>query len=150
MKGVFFMNDQDTVRLLRECDAGAKMGVASIDGVIESVKNQELHGLLQDSKQRHEQLGDRTAQLLSQLGDEGKEPNPMAKGMSSMKINMKMMMGNPDQQAADLITDGCNMGVKSLCRYLNEYPTAQQEAKDITNQLIGEEEQLARTMRPFL
>ena len=144
------MNDQDTVRLLRECDSGAKMGVASIDGVIENVKNRELHSLLQNSKQRHEQLGDRTAQLLSQLGDEGKEPNPMAKGMSSMKIGMKMMMGNPDQQAADLITDGCNMGVKSLCRYLNEYPTAQQEAKDIANQLIGEEEQLARTMRPFL
>lgn len=144
------MNDQDTVRLLRECDAGAKMGVASIDGVIESVRNRELHSLLQNSKQRHEQLGDRTAQLLSRLGDEGKEPNPMAKGMSTMKIGMKMMLGNPDQQAADLITDGCNMGVKSLCRYLNEYPTAQQEAKDITNQLIGEEEQLARTMRPYL
>ena len=144
------MNDQDTVRLLRECDAGAKMGVASIDGVIEIVRNQELHALLQSSKQRHEQLGDRTAQLLGQLGDAGKEPNPMAKGMSTMKISMKMMLGNPDQQAADLITDGCNMGVKSLCRYLNEYPTARQEARDITNQLIGEEEQLARTMRPFL
>ena len=86
------MNDQDTVRLLRECDAGAKMGVASIDGVIESVRNRELHSLLQNSKQRHEQLGDRTAQLLSRLGDEGKEPNPMAKGMSTMKIGMKMML----------------------------------------------------------
>ena len=67
-----------------------------------------------------------------------------------MKINVKMLVGNPDQQAADLITDGCNMGVKSLCRYLNEYPTAQQEIKDIANQLIGEEEQLSRAMRPFL
>ena len=144
------MNDQDTLRLLRECDAGAKMGVASIDGVIEDVKNRELHDLLQNSKQRHEQLGDRTAQLLSQWHEEGKEPNLMAKSMSSMKISMKMMTGNPDQQAADLITDGCNMGVKSLCRYLNQYPTAQQEAKDITNQLIGDQEQLARTMRPYL
>ena len=94
--------------------------------------------------------GDRTAQLLSQWHDEGKEPSLMAKSMSSMKIGMKMMTGNPDQQAADLITDGCNMGVKSLSKYLNQYPTARQEAKDITNQLIGEEEQLARTMRPYL
>ena len=85
------MNDQDTLRLLRECDAGAKMGVASIDGVIEDVKNQELHDLLQNSKQRHEQLGDRTAQLLSQWHEEGKEPSLMAKSMSSMKISMKMM-----------------------------------------------------------
>ncbi|MBQ7455097.1 MAG: hypothetical protein IJS53_01530 [Clostridia bacterium] len=144
------MNDQDTVRLLRECGAGAKMGVSTIDGVLESVRSQELHTLLQDSKQRHEQLGDRTAQLLSGLGGEGKEPNPMAKGMSFVKTNVKLMMGNPDQQAADLIMDGCNMGVKSLCKYLNEYPTAQQEAKDVANQLIAEEETLARGMRPFL
>jgi len=144
------MNDQDSLRLLRECDAGAKMGVSSIDGVIEGVRSQELHGLLQSSKQRHEQLGDRTAQLLCQLGGEGKEPSAVSKGMSAMKINVKMLVGNPDQQAADLITDGCNMGVKSLCRYLNEYPTAQQEIKDIANQLIGEEEQLSRAMRPFL
>lgn len=40
------MENQDTLRLLRECDAGAKMGVASIDGVLENVKNQELHDLL--------------------------------------------------------------------------------------------------------
>ncbi|MBQ9196815.1 MAG: hypothetical protein IJ157_06180 [Clostridia bacterium] len=144
------MNDQDTVRLLRECDAGAKMGVASIDGVIESVKNEELHSLLQNSKQRHEQLGDQTARLLSGLNGEGKEPSVMAKGMSGMKIGMKMMLGNPDQQAADLITDGCNMGVKSLCKYLNQYPAARQDAKDIANRLIGEEEHLAHTMRPFL
>lgn len=144
------MENQDTLRLLRECDSGAKMGVASIDGVIDSVKNKDLLGILQGSRQRHEQLGDRTAELLSQIGDEGKDPNPMLKGMSSMKINMKMMMGDPDRQAADLITDGCNMGVKSLCRYLNQYPTAQPEAREITNQLIGEEEQLARNMRAFL
>lgn len=144
------MTDQDSVRLLRECDAGAKMGVAAIDGVLESVKNEELHTLLKNSKLRHEQLGDRTAQVLESLHDEGKEPPLMAKGMSAMKTNMKMMMGNPDQQAADVIVDGCNMGVKSLCRYLNQYPAAMQKAKDIANDLIAEEEQLAHTMRPFL
>ena len=106
------MENQDTMRLLRECDAGAKMGVASIDGVLENVKNQELHDLLAQSRKRHEQLGNRTMELLSALGDAGKEPPAMAKGMAAMKSGMKMMMGNPDQQAADLITDGCGMGVK--------------------------------------
>ena len=114
------MENQDTLRLLRECDAGAKMGVASIDGVLENVKNQELHDLLAQSRKRHEQLGNRTMELLSALGDAGKEPPAMAKGMAAMKSGMKMMMGNPDQQAADLITDGCGMGVKSLSRYLNQ------------------------------
>ena len=53
------MENQDTLRLLRECDAGAKMGVASIDGVLENVKNQEMQDLLAQSRKRHEQLGNR-------------------------------------------------------------------------------------------
>lgn len=137
------MENQDTLRLLRECDAGAKMGVASIDGVLENVKNQELHDLLAQSRKRHEQLGNRIMELLSALGDAGKEPPAMAKGM-------KMMMGNPDQQAADLITDGCGMGVKSLSRYLNQYPNAQPQAQKVTRELIGEEESLAKAVRPYL
>ena len=74
----------------------------------------------------------------------------MAKGMAAMKSGMKMMMGNPDQQAADLITDGCGMGVKSLSRYLNQYPNAQPQAQKVTRELIGEEESLAKDVRPYL
>ena len=80
----------------------------------------------------------------------GKEPPAMAKGMAAMKAGMKMMLGNPDQQAADLITDGCGMGVKSLSRYLNQYPNAQPQAQKITRELIGEEESLAKAVRPYL
>ena len=36
------MIEQDTVKLLRECDAGIKMGVKSIDDVMEYVKSPEL------------------------------------------------------------------------------------------------------------
>ena len=91
-----------------------------------------------------------TMELLSALGDAGKEPPAMAKGMAAMKSGMKMMMGNPDQQAADLITDGCGMGVKSLSRYLNQYPNAQPQAQKVTRELIGEEESLAKDVRPYL
>ena len=31
------MIEKDTIRLLRECDAGIKMGVASIDEVLDNV-----------------------------------------------------------------------------------------------------------------
>lgn len=147
---MFFMDHQDTLRLLRECDAGAKMGVASIDGVLENVKNQQLHDLLSASRERHEQLGNRTAQLLDTLGEAGKEPPAMAKGMAAMKSGMKMMLGNPDQQAADLICDGCGMGVKSLSRYLNQYPNAQPQAQKVARELIAEEEGLEQAVRPFL
>ena len=55
-----------------------------------------------------------------------------------------------DNTIADLMTDGCNMGVKSLNRYLNQYKAAEEKAKDITKELIRIEEQLSKDMRQYL
>ena len=98
----------------------------------------------------HEQLTDEIQTLLEKYHDDGKEPNPIAKGMSWIKTNMKMGMDNSDQTIADLMTDGCNMGVKSLNQYLNQYEAADEVSKDIAKRLINLEEQLAVDIRKFL
>ncbi|MDE7162233.1 MAG: hypothetical protein K2N65_05700, partial [Anaeroplasmataceae bacterium] len=72
------------------------------------------------------------------------------KGMSWMKTNMKLKMNESDATIADLITDGCNMGVKSLNRYLNQYKASDEVTKDMTKRLIHLEEQLATDIRKFL
>lgn len=51
---------------------------------------------------------------------------------------------------AELMTDGCNMGVKSLNKYLNEYKAADDRAKDKTKRLIELEKKLCEQMQPFL
>ena len=88
--------------------------------------------------------------LLEKYEDEGKEPNPIAKGMSWMKTNMKLVMNESDNTIADLMTDGCNMGVKSLNKYLNEYEAADEKSKDIAKRLINLEERLAIDIRQYL
>ena len=70
--------------------------------------------------------------------------------MSWMKTNMKLAMNESDHTIADLMTDGCNMGVKSLNKYLNEYKAADERSKDIAKRLINLEEQLAIHIRDFL
>ena len=144
------MIEQDTIKLLRECDAGIKMGIASIDDVLEHVKNENFYKNLADCKKEHEHLQSEIMELLSKYKDDGKNPNPIAKGMSSMKTNMKLSMEESDATIADLMTDGCNMGVKSLNRYLNQYKAADEVSKDITKRLINLEEQLAIDIRQFL
>lgn len=144
------MVEQDTVKLLRECDAGIKMGVASIDDVLDHVRKDEFSRKLSKCKSEHEKLQTQVQQLLSKYQDEGKDPNPIAKGMSWMKTNMKLSMEDCDSTIADLITDGCNMGVKSLNRYLNQYKAADEVSKDITKRLINLEEQLTIDIRSYL
>ena len=144
------MNSQDTVKLLRECDAGVKMGVESIDDVLNDVKSEELKQRLNESKEKHLVLQEDIHKLLKQYHDDGKDPNPIAKSMSWMKTSMKMVMNESDHTVADLMTDGCNMGVKSLHKYLNQYKNADEKAKDIAKRLINLEEKLALDIRAYL
>ena len=74
----------------------------------------------------------------------------MAKTMSKMKTGMKLSMQETDATIADLMTDGCNMGVKSLSRYLNQYKAADEVSKDIAKRLIKQEDQLILDARPYL
>lgn len=147
---MFALIEQDTIRLLRECDAGIKMGISSIDEVLEYVHSDSLRKYLSECKREHDKLNSEILELLDKYKDEGKEPNPIAKGMSWVKTNMKLVMHESDATIADLITDGCNMGVKSLNKYLNQYKAADEVSKDITKRLINLEEKLAIDIRSFL
>ena len=144
------MIEQDTIKLLRECDAGIKMGVASIADVLDHVRSPRLKQTLSHCKQEHEKLKDEVQQRLDRFGDEGKNPNPIAKGMSWIKTNMKLNMEDTDATIADLMTDGCDMGVKSLSQYLNQYKAADEYAKDIAKKLIALEAKLSEDMRGYL
>ena len=144
------MIEQDTIKLLRECDAGIKMGIASIDDVTGYIKSEEFLNLLITCKEEHQKLDAELEKLLASYHDDGKDPNPLAKGMSWMKTKFEIAVHESDKTVADLMTDGCNMGVKSLNRYLNQYKAADEKSKDITKRLINLEERLAIDIRGYL
>ena len=144
------MIENDTIKLLRECDAGIKMGVKSIDDVMDYVHSDKLKADLNACKDEHDKLDVELQKLLDKYGDDGKEPNPMAKGMSWLKTNIKLVVNESDSTIADLMTDGCNMGVKSLNKYLNQYKAADEVSKDICKRLINLEEKLTIQMRGYL
>ncbi len=144
------MIEQDTVRLLRECDAGAKMGVDAFEDVLDRVRDDKLKSLLADSKAEHESLSHEIKDQLHRFDDQGKDPPAMASAMSWLKTQAELMMNPADHTVADLMTDGCDMGVKSLSKYLNKYKAADEKSKDCAKKLIAMEEHLAQSLRPFL
>ena len=144
------MIEQDTIKLLRECDAGIQMGVDSIDDVLNKVHSEKMRECLSRCKKEHQELDAEVQELLEKYRDDGKDPNPVAKGMSWMKTTMKMAMDDSDATIADLMVDGCDMGVKSLSRYLNQYKAADETSKDICKRLIKLEEKLGKQMRDYL
>ena len=75
------MGQEETIRLLQECDAGVQMGIASIQEVLPYVKEEKFRQLLLGCRDKHEKLQEEIRQKLEVNRDEKKEPNLMAKGM---------------------------------------------------------------------
>lgn len=144
------MTNNDTVNLLMECNSGIQMGVSSIDEVLPRVESRKLETILNDYKNKHTELGNETNELIQELGEETKEPNPVAKGMSWIKTNAKLYWDESDATISDLITDGCNMGIKSIRKYINQYDSADERSVKIAQKLIDIEEELAVEISPFL
>ena len=140
----------DTEKLLRECNSGIKMGVDSINHVMPYVKSEELKSVLNACKDKHAELGDKTHKILLNSNMDAKNPHPIAKVMSDMATRMKITINRTDNEIASIMTDGCNMGIKSLYKYLNQYKDASEESKEITNRLISVEQELRTDMRSFL
>ena len=140
----------DTEKLLKETDAGCKMAVNGIEAVIERAESEKMQSLLRESFKTHKKLGDEIGGLLRMHGDEGKEPNMMANAMSELKIDWKMMVNNSDHTIANLMMDGCNMGIQKLSEYINQYSAAEQKARDMAEKLIDAEQKFMDDLRVFL
>ncbi len=140
----------DTEKLLRETDAGCKTAVNSIEAVIDRTETEAMQKLLKESLETHKRLGEDIGTLLREHGDEGKEPNPMARGMAQMKIDMKMLVNATDHTIATLMMDGCNMGIQKLAEYVNKYPAADKRAQDMAKRLIDAEDKFMEDLRAYL
>jgi len=141
---------EDTIRLLGDCTAGIELTVSAIDGLLPEIRDHSLRQTLRSSREDHMQLHRRSCQLLQQLGGQAKSPSALALGMWWLRTNTRMTLHGDDTTAAYLVAEGCDTGVKTLCRSRNRYAGAGPEAVSLTQALIRCEDQLSNGLRPFL
>ena len=144
------MIKHDTIELLRECDAGIQMGISTIDEVKDHVSNSGFRTKLDDYQREYAQLQNEIQGVLHSYHDEGKDPNPLAKAMAWLKTNITVAVKETDATIANLITDGCNMGVKSLNKYLNQYKAADARAQDFARRLIELQDRQIKEINQYL
>ena len=141
---------QDTVELLKECDAGCKMAIDSMEQISKYVSDDKLKTVIQKYNGAHIKMEEDIHRLLNMIGEEDKDPNPIAKASSWIQSEVKMMMNCDAKQAAHILTDGCNMGVKSLCKYKNQYKAAEEKSVQICDKLCDLETKMTYDLREFL
>lgn len=142
--------NSDTIKLLKECNAGCKSATNSMEQVQPFISNQDLKVLIDEYDDKHIKLGDECHQMLNELDEAERDPHPMAKAFSWISTELKLMMNDNSHKIADLMIDGCNMGIKSVSEYINKYKTASNESMDLAKRLVKIEQEFMNELLKFL
>ena len=142
--------EDHTIALLQECSQGCKMGIKSINQISEYVSEQKLKRIIEKYREEHQRIEAEADRLLSMIGKEGKQPEMMASAMSWISTEMKMMMKDDDKQVAKIMTEGCDMGVRTICGCINQYAGASKSAIGLAKDLVKIEEGFREEMKPYL
>ena len=140
----------DTLALLKECDSGCKMGTESMEQIMGFVNNSDLAATIMKYNEDHIKLGEEIHEILNSAGEQSAEPNLMAKASSWIQSQIKMMINGDAHQAASILIDGCNMGIKSLNEYKNKYKDADDKTVRICDKLIKTEQDFMDALQAFL
>ncbi len=146
-----------TLMLLKQCSQGVETGVMSIVEALKHANDQSLREMLNDYKAEHERLRDEIQAHIEECahGDpEETEKNTfsgsMAQTMAHMKMSVELTLMERDTKVAELITEGCDMGTRTLTQYINEYDKADQKSKNLAGKLVRMEDEMREKLRKYL
>lgn len=142
--------NSDTINLLKECNAGCKSATNSMEQVMEYVKDEKLREIISDYNKQHIEIGDKCHSMLNKYGSNEKDPQPMAKAISFITTEVKMMNDSSSKKAAEIMMDGCNMGIKKVSEYINKYSSANDESKKMADKIVKVEQSFVEELRSFL
>jgi len=142
--------NEDTVTILQEINSGCKTATNSIEQVMPSIVDDDLKELISFYKEKHVRIGESAAVLLNKAEKSEKDPNWMARAMTWIGTEMRLMMGEENSQIAKVMMDGCNMGVQKLVEAKNDCTDASPESLRLLDELIETEEEFAEKIKPFL
>lgn len=142
--------DKQTVTLLKECNAGCKMAVSSIDRIKEFLMNAELEQTLTAYKEQHKKLEEESSKLLAEMGECGQQPDKIASAFSWITTEVKLLVKDDSTQIAKILMNGCNMGIQSISECMNKCPDASHDSVSLAKKLVKCEEKLMEDMKKYL
>ena len=143
--------DNSTKKLLEECSVGCKMGIESMEQVQHHVTDAGIAGVIEKYCSRHKELEAEVSKMLLRAGQPEKEPGVMVSTFSWMTTGVKMMTGEDEnKQAVKIIMNGCNMGIQSVCGFMNQYSGASKSSMELAEKIVKTEEKFREELKAFL
>ena len=145
MRSIQYMNDNQ--RLLRESAMGLRCACESIAIAKKYARDKKMRDTLSKYLTEHRSLYERARTLLGQSYPKG---TAMPLLMTKVHTGISLSLRNDSPRVADLMLNGCNMGMKSVASAKNKNPAATAEAITVANEIIRTEEAMHREMLKFV
>lgn len=140
----------DTVDLLKDCDSGCKMATDSMEQMLQYVSNPDLNRIIMKYNEDHIEIGNEIHRYLNSGGEQAQDPSMMARTFAKVQSGVRMTFSGDSHQAAAILTDGCNMGIKSLNESKNKYGAADDKSVGMCERLIRLEKDMCNDLQAFL
>lgn len=142
--------NEDTIYLLRECNAGCKSATNSMEQVIPHISDEKFRSIIDEYNDQHIKLGDECHQMLNEYKEEEKDPKVTAKAFSWLSTETKLLLDHDTHKIAEIMIDGCHMGIKSVSKYINKYKAASPESMDLAKRLVKMEQEFMNVLLEFI
>lgn len=140
----------ESIALLKECNSGCKSATNSMEQIIPDIKDEKLRKMVEDYNKKHIKLGDECHVVLKDNGMMEQDPNKISKAMAKVSIEFKLAIDSTTDKIADMLVDGCTMGIKSLSKYINQNKGAESKVKDLAFELISIEQDFMNELLAYL
>lgn len=121
-----------------------------MEQVYPHIKSSEFRRIMDDYNGKHIKIGDKCHELLNDYYADEKDPKPMASMFSKMSTDIKMMSDDSTEKIAEIMLDGCHMGIKSVGKYLNKYTDASKESRTLARKLIDTEQDFIKDLIRYI
>jgi len=142
--------NEDSINLLKECNAGCKSATNSMEQVEPFINNDELRSVIDKYNDKHIKIGDECHEMLNEMEESEKDPHAIAKVFSWVSTEVKLMVDDDSSKIAQLMVDGCNMGIKSVSKYINQYKNASKEIVSLAKNLVKIEQEFMDDLLVFI
>jgi hypothetical protein len=141
-------NNQNTAEILSEIYRGAKMGVETINSMLNKVNDNKIYDELKYQLRCYDEIANEAYGELVKRNQEPKDISTMNKLSAKMSVGINTMISNTPSHIADMLIKGSTMGVTEMTKSLNSYKDADPDIQSLADRFIKlEQDNIDRLMK---
>lgn len=137
-------------KLMKELCRGCKFATESIKIARGYAKDKEIGRVLDYYDKEHESLKRKLSEKIHKIGEEEYKNPTVASVMTKLHTNVSLTINPEEAKIAELMINGCNMGIKTVSKNKNKLWAADSESLALADELIRTEQKMANDLLPYL